>query len=79
MMRVRRHVEDGSFRENVGHLVPQFGSDAQPKGASPIEAAPAKARSRRAGEQLNQLLFDGSSRFAAISLAAAIAKSSSDC
>ena len=78
-MRVRRREDDGSFREHVGHLVPQFGSDAEPQDVSPIDAKPAKIRSRRAGEQMNQFLFEGSRRFAAISLAAAIAKSSSDC
>jgi hypothetical protein len=78
-MRVRRRMEDGSFREHVEHLVPQFGSDTQPKDASPIQAAPAKAGPGSARRDMNQLLFDGSSRFAAISLAAAIAKSSSDC
>ena len=71
-------MEDGSFREHVEHLVPQFGSDAPSEDGSPVEAKPSKARPGSACRDMNQLLFDGSSRFAAISLAAAIAKSSSD-
>jgi hypothetical protein len=77
MMRTGRRVKDGSFREQVAHMVPQFGSGTQDEGDDPIEATPDVRPSGR--PHMNQFLFDASSRLAAISLAAAISKSSSDC
>ena len=78
-MRTGRRVEDGSFREQVGHLVPQFGTHAPSEDDHPIDAAPAVVRRGSPSGHMNQFLFDGSKRFAAISRAAAISKSSSGC
>ena len=78
-MRTGRRVDDGSFHEQVGHPVPQFRTDAPSEGGHRIEAAPAVVRRGSAGGHMNQFLFDGSKRFAAISRAAAISNSSSGC
>ena len=75
-MQTGRRVKDGSFREQVEHMVPQFGSGDHEEGDDPIKAAADVGPS--SSPHMNQFLFDASSRLAAISLAAAISKSSSD-
>ena len=78
-MRMGRHVEDGSFGDRMDHMVPQFGGDAPAEAAGSGEPAPDKVTASNRRKHMNQFLFDASSRLAAISLAAAISKSSSDC
>ena len=79
MMRMGRHVEEGSFGDRMDHMVPQFGSDAPAEAAGSGEPAPDEVTGGKPLDHMNQFLFDASSRLAAISLAAAISKSSSDC
>jgi hypothetical protein len=76
----RRIIQDGSFREPVEDLVPLIGTDAPPMAKSPVKPPRAAAGLRgTVAHHINQYLFERSSRSAALSLAAAVARSSSGC
>jgi hypothetical protein len=76
----RRIIQDGSFRERVEDLVPLIGTDASPTAKSLVKPLKAAAGLRgTVAHQLNQYLFERSTRSAALSLAAAVSRSSSGC
>ena len=80
-MRASRRIrQDGSFRERVEDLVPLIGTEASPTGKDPVKPPRAAERLRgTVAHQLNQYLFERSTRGATLSLAAAVSRSSSDC